>query len=691
MSERTLSPAVQATREAFSRLKAEAVEHAGASSWPAERFHWPIRHRLPDDVTLDATWGEFDIFKINWDLVIWWNTDFAHAAREGYLTGTKDGAKFLSTPITEDLFWSMVARVPRSEMRCVDHLEYAIGHLLRSVSDVTGVPFSVYDATTGVWRREGEWSNPSMVGTSVTSAIDAILGEFEAAMHRAVDLLRSVARTVATPPGVKPAKDDPVAQAAAAHAASLHDATKDAAEMAHDLPRGAYRRVRQALQRRLAISQQMWDSDTRWLVLQDGMVDLEQTHASGAITICEHSPYAMLTMHVPVSSADVDKIYATRESTEWYRGIEKVLPDPDVRAYLQKRYGAALLGRPGIMGKSLVWQFGPGDTAKSTIQECVAGARGVFAPYAMTTSAKALTTEGERTGMTERFKAYARGKRFIIMSELPDGQFLQTDIVKNVTGGETVAGTAKYANEVTYFFTGTIFISSNHPPRFPQGDTALESRIHVVPFTHRLWVQSKNPKEWAAASEAHRADEDWTSKVLSDPRERAAILSWVLDGLIVSGREKGIGALPQAMLDAKEEFASDADPVATLVRSLLGEEPGYEDSAWLKIYTDGEWAAAGFKNSDGVSTQRVKQLIETRARELGLADPMGNIKPRIVTNAQRMLSDRGGAKKRTKVYRMPDSASESVNPVSTTAWVYTRVQEAGFTSSSAVYTSSIPS
>lgn len=315
----------------------------------------------------------------------------------------------------------------------------------------------------------------------------------------------------------------------------------------------------------------------------------------------------------------------------------------------------------------MVWQYGPGDTAKSTLQECVAGAHGVFAPYAMTTSADSLTDRGTKSGAAERFKAYARGKRYVLMSELREGEMLDQAVVKSVTGGETVEGTAKFANAVSYFFTASVFMASNHPPTFPPGDTALAGRIHVVPFEHRLWVRSKNPEEWERASPEHRADEDWAARILGSAQERRAIFAWVLAGLEAFGRE-GLGKLPQAMLEAREDFAADADPVGRLVRTLLGTEPGWEGPAWLKIYTDQEWEGSGRYEGDGVAKARLEQLVNARARELGMVKfGEDGLSPKWLKASMRMLHELGGRKKVAMVDR----------ETRRTGVVYSRLAEVG--------------
>lgn len=618
---------------------------------PFEYFVWPR------PLVGDVGWGAFekyvDIHDFDWNLAIWWNADLAEAVR-GWDVSKKIGKQWdyfedirpgFQAADGMETYMASVVRLPRTEARCAQMLAAAVRHIVKADSDARPAAWMIYDSTTGVWRREGE-------NDVAAAVVDAIL-RFGAALGRAIDCARELIDMVEPDPGPDPGPLVTPAQHSAWELAVerrklMNGALKEAREMARTIPRGKYAALRSELKSRVTQSATAWDGDTRWLVLRDGVVNVEDIYAGTGVVLGGHSPAHMSTMALDVAWTDEVR---NAGKSEWEAGIEKVLPDVEVRQYLQKRFGAALLGRPGVAGKSMVWQFGPGDTAKSTLQECVAGDHGVFAPYSIVTSSDSLTERGAAHGASDRFKAYARGKRFVIMSELTEGEVLNQSILKSVTGGETVEGTAKYANSVSYFFTATLFMASNHPPSFPPGDTALVGRIHVVPFEHRLWVRSKNPKEWDEAAPEHRADEDWAKRTLSSSQERRAIFKWVIEGLEQFGRE-GIGQLPQAMVEAREDFAADADPVGLLVRTLLGTEPSSSLPAWITIMSDAEWTASLRYEGDGLLKTRAEQLINARARELNLVKFMEDgLSPKWMRASLRMLHELGGKKKNAMIDR----------------------------------------
>lgn len=639
---------------------------------PAQLFLWPAEFN--GDIPISHVRASTDYRKINYDQAVWFNTDFAQMARDvfdqsvGNIDADTDvvhsGVRAaLSGNTGFEWFKKIAARPPDSEFDCANHLEAVLSRVLNYNTDIN--KFMIYDESLGVWQADMmSW------GDSVGSVIDQIINLFGTALNRSVVLLKTLGGIAAPAPGPQPANNASQGVKQAWNRADvMHKemlaVVKEVERVTKALFDGRYKQIIDAFKRRMGKPQTAWDADVRWVVLKDGVLNVDEIYRTGEVNLYPFSPEHRSTMCLDVALSDA--LWgggAHVGESEWDKGVTKVLPDPEIRHYLQKRFGGALLGRPGIAGKSMVWQYGVGDTAKSSLQECIAGSHGVFAPYSLTSSSKALTTKGERTGAGDRFKAYARGKRFAILSELDDGDQLAQSDLKVMTGGESVEGTAKYANAVTYYFTATIFMASNHPPTFPPGDTAAKNRIHVVPFTHKLFIRSKDPEGWEKAPETHRAVEDWAPSVLSSPTERAAILRWVLDGLILFGRE-GVGVLPAAMQEAAEEFAADGDPVARLVNSLLGLEPGYENRPALRLFTEEEWKDYGYSEGDALSVKDAEYLIEVRAYELGLVKLGDSLSQKWLRGAKSMLAEKGAGKKKV---RLPDGNS---------GYAFTRMRQIG--------------
>jgi phage/plasmid-associated DNA primase len=495
-----------------------------------------------------------------------------------------------------------------------------------------GQTFKVYDYTAGVWVTEGE---ELLTGEKTQEVIDYVLRGFEKAAVRTATLVASIINIVYPPMPRPSSKDDTALNFYLAREAVLKEIKRKVVAFSDkaDNIRGKYISSVLRQWRTLAFTdEEAWDADMRWVVCQDATVDLQliKNDFSKRIFECTvpHAPEQMSTNSVSASTEflNIDYIYSDNDDlpaeSKFILGVARTLPDADIREFMQARFGVALYGTPGEFGKAMVWQFGESDTAKSSIQEVIAGQHGVFSEYSWTGNSTVLCTGNGAASDTEanRFKAKSRGKRFVLINELDDGAKLSQSKVKSLTGGDTVYGDTKYGSEVNYSFTATIFMASNHGPRLPEGDTALSSRILVVPFDHHYWIQEKNPKKWLEEPE-NRANPHWVDDVLSSEFERSMILLWVLEG----ARKyfyKNIGKeIPEAIQKAGDKFKNAADIVSQTVMTMLGEN---DDADGVRqtyiIYNDDVWHGYGNLDSDGVLVTDFVEAFKITLAELGLED-----------------------------------------------------------------------
>ena len=635
---------------------------------------------IPGDYRSERSRGFFireDYREIPWNEVVWWNKDLGEMTKERkindvwsqYLAGgfsLNDGE--VITP--ERLLHSVIERLPANYIAIVDRINKASNNILLANGDAAGIPFMLYNCDEGIWEQEG--TSKESVYLKVLYMLENLVG----ALGNACDLVGDFVKVLAPPPGPRPP---------ASSGRNVHEAWSKASQK-NEMYTGEAKRLRglydgilsgkletviRLLRKILERPVETWDSNMRYIIVGDGAIDLfkiknydKQPEIEGlegkpidygiGYLVEDWKPEHYSTVKIKEKLREVSLNYLDFEGyrdrevdgeTLWSPGVFRVLPDPEIRTYLQIRFGAALLGTPGVVGKSMVWQYGEPDTAKSSIMECIAGENGVFAPYSLTASGSMLTTKADHNGESERTKAYARGKRFLIMSELDAGSHLSQSTLKTLTGGDTVSGTAKYANSINYQFTATMFMASNDEPVFPPGDVAFKNRIHVVPFTHKLWIKSKDPDKWAAADPDSRADETWKERVLADPMERQAVLLWVLEGLRSFGSRGGLPELPQTMREAGDEFGLASDPVLHAVRSLLGTNEADDFEPAIRLYTDIEWDAMGFVETDGVTVRKFHELLEYRMKQMEYLRPEESVPTKYKTAATKLLNSMGGMKK----------------------------------------------
>lgn len=656
------------------------------------RYDNRLRDTMPGDILYPESLNELDYRVVDWHEVVWLNEDLAEMSRliaeaeihrlrtvpeildPRWITYLGDGGG-IPAGSGEARFILMIDRLCASEMRLAERFVDVMRPTLRTNADVVGKPFMLYDAKRGVWVQEGTGSMSD--GNNVNVAVSRMFTGMLEALRVADMLLRGFLEVVAPNPGPKPGQGVSAGVRAAWQARfekreEFDRKLKKIEKFRDSVENGKLPSILRDVRAKIMEPATLWDSNMRWLVVGDGVIDLDKLVEKDEKGEMKYS-LVDRDLHRPFFPESYSTMALTEklttainyQDTQWLVGVRKVLPDAKVREYLQMRFGAALLGTPGVVGKSMVWQFGEPDTAKSSIMECIAGQNGVFAPYSIVATANSLTINGEKTGEAERTKAYARGKRYMIMDEIDAGTKLSQAQLKTLTGGNSVVGTAKYANSVQYLFTATMFMASNDEPTYPPGDVAFRNRIHVVPFRHKMWVRSKDPEKWEAAGEDQRADETWKEKILSDPVERAAILLWVLDGLIMFAHADGILVLPEAMREAAEVFGSASDPVLHTVRSLMG-NGDTEEPPVFRIWTDKEWEDVGFKGGDAVSIKEFDQEFEFRLRELEYIRDGEVVPPRYKSAAHKLFDSMGAEKKKVTIYPGGDVPK-------TSRWLFSRV------------------
>ena len=377
------------------------------------------------------------------------------------------------------------------------------------------------------------------------------------------------------------------------------------------------------------IDENMFDTNMRWVVCEGGTVDLEKIRYNLEdpifMSVVPYSPEHMSTQkcHARVDYLSIDYIPPEDlddlpSTSEFIKGVSKTLPNRGIREFLQARYGVALYGDPGSFGKIMLWAYGSSDTAKSSIQETIAGNDGIFSEYSWTGNATVISQTSGGVGTdteSNRFKGQARGKRFILFNEMDEGMRLSQSKVKSFTAGDTVFGDVKYGSEANYKFTGTLFMASNDMPRLPAGDVAL-----VIPFTHHYIVQEKNSTLWMNEPE-NRANPHWVSDILSSDFERSMILLWALEGAR-NYFSRDIGkAIPKEIEEAGDTFKNQSDFMSQIVHTMMGNNKDADGVRQVyRYYTSEQWQALGHKDADGVLLKDFKEAFFNVAGELGITE-----------------------------------------------------------------------
>lgn len=166
--------------------------------------------------------------------------------------------------------------------------------------------------------------------------------------------------------------------------------------------------------------------------------------------------------------------------------IERILPDPDVRGFVQRMLGQAMLGevREHILP---IWH-GTGANGKSTLMELMMA---YFGTYAASIRADTLLTHQHTQHPTGIMPL--RGARLAFTHETDQGRRFSASLVKQLTGGDRITARRMRQDDVTWAPTHTLVMVTNHAPEVDPDDDAMWRRLIVVPFDVVIPPEERDP------------------------------------------------------------------------------------------------------------------------------------------------------------------------------------------------------
>jgi putative DNA primase/helicase len=219
----------------------------------------------------------------------------------------------------------------------------------------------------------------------------------------------------------------------------------------------------------------------------------------------------------------------------WTGFLERIAPDPELRAFLQRFIGYSLTG--ATTEHKFVFAYGTGANGKSTFINTVAAILGDYATVADVGTFIAAAGERHPTDV-----AKLHGYRLVVAQETEKGRRWDETKIKSMTGGDKMTARFMRCDFFDFVPKFKLWIVGNHKPRLDNVDEAMRRRMLLVPFTVQI-----PPKE---------RDTELPKKLKA---EWPAILRWALDGCLEWQR---IGlAPPEIVTKATDEYFEDQDTV----------------------------------------------------------------------------------------------------------------------------------
>lgn len=314
-----------------------------------------------------------------------------------------------------------------------------------------------------------------------------------------------------------------------------------------------------------------FDTNPMVLNVRNGTIDLR----TGSLR--DHDRADMLTQIAPV---DFDR---TAKCPTWLAFLARVLPDLDVRSFVQRFIGYCLSGDVGE--QVLVFFYGIGANGKSTLLGVIQDILGDYALQGSPGLLLASDRGGEDLGRRQR--AALRGRRLVLCQEIEAGRYLNEAQVKQITGGDKITAARLYEDETEFAPTHKLVVAANHKPQVRGQDHAIWRRIRLVPFTVTIPENERDPN-LAAKLKA----------------EAPGILRWALSGC-TEWQRSGLGA-PSAVLEATNTYKSEEDRLGDFLAAHTVRVPvGFVPSstlhskfiAWCEVRGERPWSMKAFTSA----------------------------------------------------------------------------------------------
>jgi putative DNA primase/helicase len=284
----------------------------------------------------------------------------------------------------------------------------------------------------------------------------------------------------------------------------------------------------------------------------------------------------------------------------------------DLVRFVQLAIGYSLTG--SVEEQVLFFLLGTGANGKTRLLETL---RRLLGDYSVQADFSTFT---EHHGNSVRNDlARLCGARLVIASEANEGKPLDETVIKQLTGGDTIAARFLYSEYFEYRPQFKLWLAANHPPKVRSIGEAIWRRIRVVPFEITIPEIERDPR-------------------LGDKlaTELPGILRWAVDGCLAWQLE-GLQT-PTAISTATGQRRDDMDALAGFINDCCTSDQLASVTARLLYEAYRKWA-----NENGESAISQTAFGLRLGERPGLWKTRGTSKGGVVWHGLRLLKDLTGS------------------------------------------------
>lgn len=281
------------------------------------------------------------------------------------------------------------------------------------------------------------------------------------------------------------------------------------------------------------------DADPYLLNCSNGTLDLR------TLELRPHDPADLITKstgtpYVPGTTSEL-----------WESFLETSLPDPEVRGFVQRAAGLALIGEQ--VEHSMLVHHGQGRNGKGVFYQAKGHALGDYFHHASSDLFDFTPNSDANSAKPAMLELMA--KRYVTLSETGKNVRIDTARLKALTGGDPITGRNLYSKtSVTFEPSHSIELISNYLPRLPDDDPAVWARVVAVPWDVVIPKEDQDPG---------------LPKKLRG--EAPAILAWMVEGLRDYQARGGLDA-PAAVQAKTDAYREEQNVVVRFLEEMCDDD-----------------------------------------------------------------------------------------------------------------------
>ena len=219
---------------------------------------------------------------------------------------------------------------------------------------------------------------------------------------------------------------------------------------------------------------------------------------------------------------------------QWEKFLNRIMDNnQDLIRFLQRAIGYSLTGDVSEQCFFIFW--GKGDNGKTTFIRAISN---ILRDYSQHTPIDTLVIK--KKGAASNDVARLKGSRFVTAAESEKGDRLAENLIKQLTGDDTISARFLYQETFEFEAEHKLFLATNNKPIIAGNDHAIWRRIRLIPFQVTITEEEK--------------DRRLPEKLKA---EYSGILNWAIKGCL-EWQNYGLGT-PAEVTQATNEYRNEMD------------------------------------------------------------------------------------------------------------------------------------